>query len=319
VVTGPSGVGKSALAIAAAQHVAERFPDGQLYLDMRQLGQPDRQAAHTLVAERILRALLVDVPGGLDRDEVTGLARTTLAGRRLLLVLDNVVGQVLADRLLPAEPGCAAIVTGPRTFDADPISLRVPLAPLSEAAAVELLAQVVGADAARADRVRADRAGAIELVRRCGGMPLAVSLAGNRLASRPHWSVRDLLDRVRTDRGLFDELTGWNDSLRDRLRSAVSEVSAVDPPAAKLLFRLRRLPVCFPLGSLAGCPDAQGRLDTLVDFHLVEALSADTFRLPDLIRAFVSAESAGAAAPAGPVRREHDPEHRIHADQPEMS
>ncbi|MFE5583305.1 BTAD domain-containing putative transcriptional regulator [Kitasatospora sp. NPDC056531] len=182
-LSGPSGSGASALAVHVAHAVQDDFPDGQLYASG---GEPGA------VLGAFLRALGEQPAGDAPVGELTERYRTALAGRRVLVVLD---GAADPTPLLPATPGCAAVVTGadPGTLPCEAVRLTV--GPLEPHDAHELLARVVGVE-----RISREPDEAAELAALCGHLPVLLRTAATRLAARPWWSVADLV-RWLTERG----------------------------------------------------------------------------------------------------------------------
>ncbi|WP_329220720.1 tetratricopeptide repeat protein [Streptomyces sp. NBC_01485] len=201
LIVGPAGVGKSALALNWAHRVADRFPDGQLFLDLRGFDN-----AEPMTPEEALPLLLQglgcaprDIPLGAEAQ--TALYRTLLADRRVLVVLDDVADASYVRRLLPASAGSLTLVTsrdklsGLVTLDG---AYRVSCDVLDSAAALELISGAVGAAA-----VAADPEAAARLVELCDRLPLALCVAGSWIGDRPgsiRAYVRDLADRGRLAR-----------------------------------------------------------------------------------------------------------------------
>ncbi|WP_327317640.1 AfsR/SARP family transcriptional regulator [Streptomyces sp. NBC_01235] len=201
LIVGPAGVGKSALALNWAHRVADRFPDGQLFLDMRGFDN-----AEPMTPEEALPLLLQglgcaprDIPLGTEAQ--TALYRTLLAERRVLVVLDDVADASYVRQLLPASAGSLTLVTsrdklsGLVTLDG---AYRVSCDVLDSAAALELISGTVGAEA-----VAADPEAAARLVELCDRLPLALCVAGSWIGDRPgsiRAYVRDLADRGRLAR-----------------------------------------------------------------------------------------------------------------------
>jgi hypothetical protein len=181
-LTGSGGVGKTALAVAWAARNASGFPDGQLYADLRGFSG-DGAASPEEVLGQFLRALGVrpeGVPVGLA--EQVALFRSSTAGKRLVVVLDNALSAAQARVLLPASAGCVVLVTSRLRLSglfADGAEM-VEVAPLPQTQAVELLANAVGRQ-----RVADEFSDLEKLATLCGGLPIALSVAGARLASRP--------------------------------------------------------------------------------------------------------------------------------------
>jgi DNA-binding SARP family transcriptional activator len=190
-VSGPPGVGKTALVTHAAHRLAERFPDGQLYVNL-QAATAGLQPLRTLEAlGRFLRALGM-APDAVptDVEEASSLYRSRVAGRRLLVVLDNAADAAQVAPLLPASPGSAGLVTSRRVLAALDGARHLHLDVLPAREAVELLGRLAGPD-----RIAAEPAAAAEVAGCCGGLPLALRIAGARLAARPGWPVTALAVR----------------------------------------------------------------------------------------------------------------------------
>lgn len=197
VLAGPPGAGKTALAVRWAGRARARFPDGQLYSDLRgSTGDGRRPAA---VLGGFLRALDAPyVPS--DVDEASALYRSLLADRRVLVVLDDAADARQVRALLPAGPGCLVLVTG-RTPLAE-IAVRegaaaLHVGPLSETAALDLLTEVLGTW-----RIRAERAAAETLAELCGRLPGPLRAAAAQLALQPGRRIASHVAslRVRTGR-----------------------------------------------------------------------------------------------------------------------
>ncbi|MER7754766.1 BTAD domain-containing putative transcriptional regulator [Kitasatospora sp. NPDC097643] len=174
-LSGPVGCGTSALAVHIAHAVQDAFPDGQLYGS----GEP------AAVLAAFLRALGERPPCDAPVPELSAHYRAALAGRRVLVVLDDVAEPA---PLLPEVPGCAAVVAGAEPGTLPGAAVRLPLGPLEEHDAHELLARIVGAD-----RIRQEPGPAAEVAALCGYLPVLLRTAATRLASRPQWSVADLV------------------------------------------------------------------------------------------------------------------------------
>ena len=296
-IEGMAGVGKTQLAVRAAHELvrAGRFSDVQLYVNLRGFDAEAAPADPAEVLDSFLRQLEVparQIPAG--RAERAAMFRDRIAGRRALLVLDNAADEAQVADLIPAGPGCLVLVTSRRSLagldGAHPVRLDV----FPPGEALELLGRIVGPD-----RVAAEPAAAEEVVRRCGLLPLAVSLAAARLRSRPAWSLSRLAAYLR-DSGL-DAVRAGGRELRP-----VFDLSYRDLPApAARAFRLmslhpgRRLPA-GAVAALAGTTEseAQALLEALVDENLVEQRTADRYELHDLLHAYAveraEAEAAGA-------------------------
>ncbi|MBC6457907.1 AfsR/SARP family transcriptional regulator [Actinomadura sp. HBU206391] len=300
-ITGRAGVGKTALAVHAAHRLAAAFPDGQLYVDLRLAGTDPVDPAPVLA--RFLRNLGVDggrIPADLEQRAET--YRSIVSGRRFLIVLDNAADESQVRPLLPGSAGCAVIVTSrARLGGLDgvrPMELDV----LTPDQAVALLRQVLGAE-----RVAAAGTAAGDLVRMCGGLPLAVRIAAARLAAKPHWPVARMVTRLRNERDRLDELAYGGLEVRAGL--ALSYAGLDD--AAKTMFRRAGLLDLPDFAGWAGAAlvdatpaEAETALERLVDARLLDAVSPDAFgevryRFHDLVRLFARERAEAEESAAG--------------------
>ena len=296
VLTGPGGVGKSAVAIACAHGLATAFPDGQLYADLR--GSHERPADPHDVVGRFLRAL-----GGNgarlpdDHDERVALYRSRLAAGRTLVVLDDAATEEQVRPLVPGGTRCAALVTSRRQLGAlvGAASWTVPV--LTAEDALELFGRIAGQD-----RIAAEPEAATAIVAACGRLPLAVCVAAARLAARPDWTVGELRRRLAEERSRLDELHLGDLDVRASIGLSYHTLD----PGARRLFRLLGLVNAadwphWVADTLLGRP-ATHLLDQLTDAHLIEPVGRDSlgqnrFRLHDLIAEFAR-ERADAEEPA---------------------
>ena len=286
VISGPAGVGKTALAVRAGHRLAERFPDGQLYADLR--GAGDR--AGSAVAAAFLRALgVADTAIPPDAGDRAAMFRSMLASRRVLVVLDDAADESRVRRLLPGAGASAVLVTGrPRLSgltDVTSVELDLP----SDADGRRMLAAIAGAA-----RIDAEREATAELVRLCGRLPLALRVAATRLTARRHLMVGELTSRLRDERRRLDLLRFHDLDVRAGLALGYD---AVPEPARRLLGRLAGLDVPdFAAGTAATLLDtargeAEQRLDELLDARLIDVAGRDAagrvrYRLHDLVRVY---------------------------------
>ncbi|TVT62500.1 tetratricopeptide repeat protein [Amycolatopsis rhizosphaerae] len=295
-IVGHPGVGKTALAIAAAHELSGRFPDGCFAIDLR--GMDDQPLAARNALGRLLRALGVaptEIP--VPESEQASLLRMLLHNRRVLLVLDNASDEAHVRPLLATGPGCLTLVTCRRALAGLEYARWLWLDLLTPEHAVELLSAAIGAD-----RVEAERAAAAELVELCGCLPLAVRIAGNRLANRPHWSLAHLVDELRDARTRLNSLSTGDLQLRSAFGMSYRRLS----PAARLLFR--RLAVVpgpdFGLGLAQVVtgksePEVRLQLEELAEANLVQATQrTGRFQFHDLIRIFAAERMEAEEEPA---------------------
>ncbi|TDD17304.1 ATP-binding protein [Nonomuraea diastatica] len=295
-VYGRGGVGKSALTTRFGQEVAGWFRDGRLYADLR--GGVDAPVRPEEVLIGFLRALgvrLATDPGGLD--DLRKLWLTWTKGRRILIGLDNAHDAAQVEPLIPAEPGCAVLVTSRA-----PLFLNsthdTRLGVFSEAHGVELLARLAGGA-----RVVDDLDSAREVVRMCDYLPLAINICGGRLATREQWTMREMAGRLADTRRRLDQLElapTVDRSVRASVQLSYDDCTGMQ---RRLLRLLSSLPAPDVPGWVAGelldisGLDGADQLEALIDAQLAECSGTDQtgamrYRLHDLVRVF-AAELAG--------------------------
>ncbi|HCU48965.1 MAG TPA: hypothetical protein DGG94_04015 [Micromonosporaceae bacterium] len=270
---GMAGVGKTSLAVHAAHLLAEKFPDGQLYIDMHGF-TPGREPMQPGDALRVLLTALDVAAGRIPEatEERAALWRAELSRRRAIVVLDNVANADQARLLLPGAGDSFAIITSrSRLLELDPvhpISLNV----FSEADARVLFETAVGDE-----RVARAPTATTEVLRLCGHLPLAIRVAAARLRHRPSWTVSTLAERLSADLSQLD--TAFLMSLHQ-----------LDPAQRRMFLLLGLMPGidfdAYAAAALADVPLANARsiLEDLVDAHLVQQPTADRHRLHDLLR-----------------------------------
>ncbi|WP_199754110.1 NB-ARC domain-containing protein [Amycolatopsis sp. WAC 01375] len=283
-IVGQAGVGKTALAVTAADLWRADYPDGVFAMDLRGMDEEPLSARAAL--DRLLRALDV-APGQVpaSEDDRSALLRMLLEGRKVLLLLDNAADEAQLRPLLVAGPGSLTLITCRRTLAGLEGARWLGLEPLSDGGATGLLARIIGAD-----RVDAEQAEARELVELCGFLPLAVRIAGNRLATRPQWSLAHLADRLRDEGTRLRALAAGDLQLRSAFDLSYRAVSA----GARRLFRLLATVPGADFGlELAGVvsgaapADVRDQLDELVDASLLQATAdPERHQFHDLIRLF---------------------------------
>ncbi|MDX3107124.1 AfsR/SARP family transcriptional regulator [Nonomuraea angiospora] len=307
IITGPPGVGKSALAAYVAHLAMDRFPDGQLYVNCRGTTPKLRALTPLDVLGRFLRALGVPpsaVPA--DLDEAAAAWRSRLHGRRVLVVLDDAADLAQIRPLLSASLGNTLLVTSRETMSWGEDAVQLELARMSPAESATMLAGLAGAS-----RISADAGETARLVRLCDGLPLALRIAGARLAGRPDWSVSALAARLSDERTRLHELAAGDLAVRSSLAGSHTALERgsrpVDRLAARMLSLLGLLHVpemtAEVAAALAGVTsgEAEAALERLVDAHLLERAAPDRYQLHDLVRLF-----AGELRPAdwrGPLIR----------------
>ncbi|MFG1604872.1 BTAD domain-containing putative transcriptional regulator [Actinoplanes sp. NPDC049265] len=296
VIHGPGGIGKTWLALRWSHENAHRFPDGQLYLNLRGF-DPGRDPVTPEAAVRCLLSGLgvnaTAVPA--DPDSQVALYRSLLAGRRILLLLDDARTAAQVEPLLPGTASCATVITG-RTRLAGLVaghSARpVPLAVVDQAESAQVLARHLGAA-----RLAEDPGAVAELIRYAAGLPLALGIVAGRAVLAPHLPLAAIVEDLRESSARLDGFDGAG--LRTVLAASVE---AVRPAAAELFGRLGSAPgpdIALPaVRHLAGLARAEltAALRELIDGHLVQEHRMGRYRLHDLVRLY-AAEVGGDPAP----------------------
>jgi DNA-binding SARP family transcriptional activator len=281
VIDGMAGSGKTTVAVHVAGRLRIRFPDAQLYIDLQGHSEkgPVEPAAALVTLLRQLGVEADRIPD--DLDERIRLWRDALAHRRTLVILDNAASTAQVTPLLPASGPVLTIVTSRRRLvgldGVRPRSLEV----LSEDDAIALLAAIVG------DRVAAEPAAAAEVVRRCGRLPLAIRLAGARLAHRQRWQVADLARRL--SEAALPELAAEDRTVVSAFALSYGQL----PNRTRHVFQLLGVHPAERFAALSvaaladlSLEDARDLLDDLVDVHLVEEPEPGRYRMHDLVREY---------------------------------
>ncbi|HEU5425517.1 MAG TPA: tetratricopeptide repeat protein [Actinocrinis sp.] len=313
-VSGTAGVGKTALTVHWAHRVADRFPDGQLYLDLRGYGpEPPVEPADALA--RLLRGLGVAGPQlPAETAERAALYRTLLAGRRMLVVLDNAATAEQTRPLLPGAPSCFVVVTS-RDHLAGLVARegarRIGLGALTTDEAVTLLRVLISPRTNR--RLAApnlaelaeltDPAELTELAERCSRLPLALRIAAELASADPARGSGELLAGLRDEQRRLDLLDAAGDP-RTAVRSVFSWSYQYLTKAGARAFALLGLHPSreFDVFALAALTDADpGQASTLlsalVRVHLVEPAGEDGFAMHDLLRAYAAERADEAFTP----------------------
>lgn len=212
VLSGPAGVGKTALAVHAGHLLADRFPDGRLLLRLRTEDGAPRPLADILAELAALTGR--SGPRPADPAQAAALWRASLAGRRMLLILDDAPGEAVVRELLPGFGPSATLVTSRSQLAGLASVHRVTVPPFAPAEALDLLGRIVGTG-----RTGTDRAAAARIVEACGLLPLAVRVAGTRLAVLRHLPLAEYAARLADPAGALDELVAGDVTVRARLDS----------------------------------------------------------------------------------------------------
>lgn len=306
-IDGMAGVGKTALVVHLAHRLADRFPDGQLYCDLRGHTPEAEPLSPQVALELLLRMVGVpdqQIPDGPDARSARW--RSTLAGRRILVVLDNAAsaGQVRA--MLPAGAECLTIVTSRARLGELEGACLYSLDVMDRPEALALLDRVVGAG-----RVGAEPEAAGAVIELCGRLPLAIRLAASRLAQRPLWTVAGLSDKLRDGSGRRSLLAVPDRGVDAAFALSYEHLSA----AAQRVFRLLgRHPAAdfdaYAAAAMTQLPvgDAERLLEGLVDAHLLQQRIAGRYTFHDLLRHYARrlADSDPRVTAAEPVNRLRD-------------
>lgn len=302
LVVGRPGIGKSSLAVHVGHRLGEaRFPDGQLYCDLR--GSRQETTDTTEVLGRFLRALGIPGPSIPESgDERAEVYRSLMSTRRVLLVLDDAASERQVETLLPGSPGCGVIVTSRARLTGIPGTRLIGLDVLTEEQAIDLLRRVLGAE-----RVEAEPAAASALVRAVGRLPLALRIIAARLSAREHWSLASMVNRLADERHRLDELAHGeltvrasisltHDGLDERSRRLFALMALADGPSQP--------------GWVAGAlmaddgPFAGDLLEPLVDAQMLDvtgvgAQGEPRYRFHEVIRLFANERFAEESPRAG--------------------
>ncbi|MEV5442088.1 BTAD domain-containing putative transcriptional regulator [Streptomyces sp. NPDC052644] len=295
VISGTAGVGKSALALHWAHQVAARFPDGQLYLNLRGFGPTGPPVTPEEALRGFLTALAVPAERIPDDPEAqSALLRTLLSERRVLMVLDNAHDAAQVRPLLPGSPGCAVVITSRHRLAALAVTSQarlVPLDVLSEDEAHDLLAARIGAA-----RVLAEPQEARALIDQCARLPLALAVIAARALTRPGFPLGVLAAELRH---LHQRLDALDAGEQDGNVRAVFSWSCrqLDPTDARVFRLLSQHPGGdIPLAvasAVTGLPPTRARasLTRLTETHLIAETAPGRYSFHDLLRAYAAEQA----------------------------
>ena len=307
-VDGMPGIGKTALAVHWAHQVADRFPDGQLYINLRGFDPSGLPVPAAEAIRGFLDAFGIpasQIPWSLDAQ--AGLYRSLLAGRRVLVVLDNARNVEQVRPLLPGSPGCLVLITsrnqltGLITDGAHPLTLGLP----TGAEAHQLLERRLGPD-----RLNAEPTPARQMADLCGRLPLALSIVAARAVTHPHFSLTDLAAELRNSQERLDAFEGGDPAANPRAVFSWSYQQL--STAAARMFRIFGMypgpDITVPAAaSMAGVPvaDARSALAELARSHLITEHVPGRFTFHDLLRAYAIEQAAEQAR-----AHDYDDKHR---------
>ncbi|WP_336206539.1 AfsR/SARP family transcriptional regulator [Nonomuraea sp. LPB2021202275-12-8] len=287
-VSGRAGVGKTALVVHVSHLLRGGFPDGQLYVNLR--GSHAEPTDPSEALGRFLRALgagAADIPASLD--ERAELFRGLLAHRRLLVLLDDAADPGQVEPLLPGVPTCGVLVTSRKRLTPLAGARDVQLDVLDPEQAVALLARIAGAGRVHTEEETAHRLAAL-----AGHLPLALRVAGARLAAKSHWSVGQLASRLADERRRLDELAFGQLDVR---ASLTLTYHALEPAARRALHALSLLDApdfaAWAAAALLDCSqsEAEDAVEELVDAQLLDVEGGagrglPRYRFHDLVRIY---------------------------------
>ncbi|WP_259294696.1 NB-ARC domain-containing protein [Streptomyces canus] len=297
VVVGPPGAGKTALVIKAAHGARDRFPDGQVFVDLHPTMSTTPLKPDEIVP-RVLRSLGAG-PVADHPEEAAARLRDTLSRKRVLVVLDNVDSEAQVRPLLIDGSCNAVLVAARRELPALTGQVRQRIDALSDKDALRVLQDQLGTA-----RTAAERSAAHRVLRFCGGLPLALQIAGLWLSGRPHRSLRDLADRLANEQDRLRFLRIGDLSLE---ASVAAYYSSLPTPIQAALLRLRNVNGDFSADDMVTevTPSpgmAADLLDELVERHLAYAVTTHTdgqrrYRLHDSVRQYVAYGPVGSWHP----------------------
>ncbi|MEU6681603.1 BTAD domain-containing putative transcriptional regulator [Streptomyces sp. NPDC046832] len=294
-IDGMGGSGKTCLAVRAAHRVAAEYPDGQLHIDLRAFTPGESPMTPAAALDSLLGVLGVPsdrIPGDLEGRRA--LWRSLLAGRRMLLVLDNAVDTSQVYPLLPGSPGCLVLITGrTRLMDLDGAKW-ISIGPMAPENGAQLIEEVLGAS-----RAGAEPEAVQDLVRWCGGLPLALRIAAARLRNRPRWTVRYLVERLCDETRRLQELSAGERSVAATLQLSYQAMDEEHRTSLRLLGLYGDAGIDVYTGAALLATDVYGAeqiLERLLDVHLLQQSHIAVYRFHDLVRDFARSLSSPATA-----------------------
>ncbi|WP_328708300.1 AfsR/SARP family transcriptional regulator [Microbispora hainanensis] len=297
-VHGPAGVGKSALALHAVRMAAPAFPGGVFHVDLRTLPRP---GAYETPARLLGLLGLADDEIAADLDDAVLQLGNATAGRRVLVLLDNVTDEGQVRPLIGACPGCRFVITSRTVLGALDDVDHLPLAPLTDDAAYELLVRLCGRDRVDPEQVR-------RVARLCDNLPLALRIAGKRLAVRREWTLAAFADMLACEEHRLDLLTCGDLSVRSALDldyQALRQCGGTANGSALALFHRLGERGMADCGSATAAGllgrdrrTAWAALGRLADLRLMKPIAPDHYRMNDLTRLYAMEIARTAGKPA---------------------
>ncbi|MEU6351667.1 BTAD domain-containing putative transcriptional regulator [Streptomyces sp. NPDC047072] len=300
-VDGMGGSGKTALVVRGAHRLADRYPDGQLFVDLRGFTPGEQPMRPGTVIGTLLRTL--GVPGERIPDDLDGrvaLWRTTLANRRVLLVLDNAADAAQIRPLLPSHPGSLGLLTSRIRMVGLDGAEWMSIGTMSPSDSLALITGALGEE-----RVLGEPEAAAELAALCGNLPLALRIATARLRNRPLWTLGHLVGRLGDETRRLDELKSGDRSVEATLRMSYHGLDARHREAFRLLgLHPGAETDTHSAAALLDTSSAEAEevLEHLLDMHLVEQHEIGRYTFHDLVRSFAQRLREEEGADAGQER-----------------
>ncbi|GAA5008965.1 transcriptional regulator AfsR [Kitasatospora paranensis] len=285
-LAGIGGVGKTTLAVHVAHSIRSAFPDGQLYVDLRGAGGTPADPA-VVLGDFLYTLGASETPDSLEQR--SALYRSLLADRRMLILLDNARDAAQLSPLIPGVSGSAVLVTSRSRLAELPGAHLVDVEELTPEEALALFSTIVGHE-----RVAAEPAAALAVVKSCGFLPLAVRIAAARLASRPRWSVSDLARRLADQRRRLQELQLGNLAVETTLGLGYGQLQPEEARAFRLLSLVDSpdLPLAAVAALLGrGEDEAEALAEALVDANMLECFTPGRYRYHDLLRLYAQRQN----------------------------
>ncbi len=296
-INGMAGAGKTALAVQAARQSASAYPDGRLFVDLHGYTAGRSPLDLKAALDHLLTSVGVK-PQGIPQSFEAGVAlwRSTTAGQRLLIVLDNAPDSRSVEQLLPGSPTCGVLITSRRQLTRLDLKRQVSLGVLDAEDGLALLTELIGTD-----RTAADPAATAELIERCGNLPLAIRIAGARLRHRPAWTVAHINDRLAGTGRRLTELSADGLGVATAFELSYEHLDADQQRMFRLLSLLPGRDIDqYGAAALAGItPDQASDLaESLVDASLLLQPTPDRYQFHDLLRDYAGDLARSSETPA---------------------
>ncbi len=290
VVCGPPGIGKTALALHFAHEIADRFPDGQLYIDLGAFGPAVRPVSIQQAIRSVLAPLIsLPEPETMTPAAYANLYRTTLAQRRILILIDNAYDSAQVQPLIPAAPQCMVVITSRRKLTGLVTSHGAHLTTLDVPSRAE-------AEALLASRLAAgdlDSTALAEVTEACARLPLALVIAATRAVARPMVPLRHLAEELRSEQNRLNVLCGGRASgdIRAAFSWSYQRLTSAEARMFRVLgaHRIRDI-TAADAGQLANVPTvaATQALTGLARAHLIREYAPKRYHSDDLVSTYAA-------------------------------